>query len=90
MCDGTQGTPDLTDQFVIGAGNNFSTGYMAGALTHDHSFTGDGHFHTMIGADNLQTGLDFGSVSDSKNITGTTDSFSSLPVYYALAWIMKL
>lgn len=41
LCDGTDGTPDLTDRFVIGAGGEFASGLTGGAksndLSHSHS-----------------------------------------------------
>ena len=41
VCDGTGGTPDLRDRFIIGAGNNFSRGQTGGyadatLVAHDH------------------------------------------------------
>jgi len=37
LCDGTNGTPDLRDRFVVGAGSTYSVGDTGG------SFTTDGH-----------------------------------------------
>ena len=53
LCDGTGGTPNLTDRFVIGAGNTYAvnaTGGSANAVvvSHTHLFTGTAlgtHFH---------------------------------------------
>lgn len=41
ICDGTGGTPDLRDRFILGAGNNFSLGQTGGyadatLVAHDH------------------------------------------------------
>lgn len=57
LCDGTNGTPDLRDRFVLGAGNNFNlsdTGGSADAVLplHNHGGTAttsaDGsHNHTF-------------------------------------------
>lgn len=33
ICDGTNGTPDLRNSFVLGAGNNYSVGQTGGATT---------------------------------------------------------
>jgi hypothetical protein len=53
LCDGTNGTPDLRDRFIIGAGNTYSvsqTGGSADAIvvshTHTASVTDPGHTHT--------------------------------------------
>ena len=34
LCDGSNGTPDLRDRFVLGAGNNYAVGAKAGEETH--------------------------------------------------------
>lgn len=55
LCDGTNGTPDLRDRFVVGAGNTYSvnaTGGTADAVVVDHTHTATsvvtdpGHNHT--------------------------------------------
>ena len=50
LCDGTNGTPDLRDRFIVGAGNTYAvnaTGGSADAIvvTHNHTLTDPGHFH---------------------------------------------
>jgi len=52
LCDGTNGTPDLRDRFIVGAGNSYSvnaTGGTADAIvvSHTHSLTDPGHTHPM-------------------------------------------
>lgn len=64
LCDGANGTPDLRDRFVVGAGNSYSVGATGGAATvslseanlpsHTHSVSGttasDGaHTHNVSG-----------------------------------------
>ena len=76
LCDGTNGTPDLRDKFVLGAGNNYSVGQTGGSSTaslsvenmppHTHTITGstssDGsHSHTI-------------SIGEGYHARGTTDS----------------
>jgi microcystin-dependent protein len=34
LCDGTNGTPDLRDRFIVGAGSNYSVGVTGGEATH--------------------------------------------------------
>jgi hypothetical protein len=57
LCDGTSGTPDLRDRFIIGAGNNYAvnaTGGTADAVvvSHAHSATSSvsdpGHSHVYV------------------------------------------
>lgn len=55
LCDGTNGTPNLKDRFVIGSGNLYATGATGGATTatlstanlpaHTHTITDPGHLH---------------------------------------------
>ena len=40
LCDGTNSTPNLTDKFIVGAGNTYSTGSTGGSTTHDHGGVG--------------------------------------------------
>lgn len=54
LCNGTNGTPDLRDRFVIGAGNTYavnSTGGTADAIvvshTHSTSVSDPGHTHNL-------------------------------------------
>ena len=51
ICDGNNGTPDLRDRFVVGAGSTYgvnATGGSANAvlIAHSHSITDPGHDHT--------------------------------------------
>jgi hypothetical protein len=55
LCDGTNGTPDLRDKFLVGAGSTYSvnaTGGSADAVvvshTHTATVTDPGHFHTGV------------------------------------------
>lgn len=57
LCNGSNGTPDLRDRFVVGAGNVYAVGNVGGStdaivVTHSHTATSNvtdpGHFHTVI------------------------------------------
>ncbi len=37
LCDGSSGTPDLRNRFIIGAGSSYGVGATGGATTHAHS-----------------------------------------------------
>ena len=65
ICDGTNGTPDLRDRFVVGAGSTYAvaaTGGSANAVvvshTHTASVTDPGHAHTYTrpNAQSVQSG----------------------------------
>ncbi len=89
LCDGNNGTPDLRNRFVVGAGDTYAVDATGGAATHTHNFTGDGHAHSLQGGLDIGSGTSFSDTSFSSPSTGTTDAGSSLPPYYALAFIMK-
>ena len=87
LCDGTDGTPDLTDRFVVGAGGTYTPGDTGGADTvtlalseipaHVHSISN--HVHTMahtheIDPPNTNTGA--GTAHD-HNIAGKIGLSSS-------------
>ena len=49
ICDGTGGTPDLRDRFVVGAGVAYTVGTTGGDVEHQHALTTDptgAHTHT--------------------------------------------
>jgi microcystin-dependent protein len=56
LCDGTNGTPNLKDKFIVGAGGKYSVGNTGGAdsvtlsvdqmPSHTHDITDNGHKHT--------------------------------------------
>jgi hypothetical protein len=62
ICDGTNGTPDLRDKFVIGAGLSYSVGQTGGSkdaivVSHTHTITDGGHTHTYGFSGNLFGGF---------------------------------
>lgn len=92
LCNGSNGTPDLRDKFIVGAGSTYAVAASGGAITHTHTVPatqqiwgitpghgGGGYIITMAANENAQRATVDASVS-----TG-----SSLPPYYALAYIMK-
>ena len=89
ICDGNNGTPDLRNRFVVGAGDTYAVDANGGALEHNHGFTGDGHDHEITVGTGLAAGADSDLTTSEVAATGTTDNESSLPPYYALAFIMK-
>ena len=58
LCDGTNGTPDLRNSFIVGAGNTYAVGATGGTadaivVTHTHTATStvtdSGHSHALGG-----------------------------------------
>lgn len=41
LCDGSNGTPNLRDRFVVGAGSTYAAKSSGGAASHTHSFSGN-------------------------------------------------
>ena len=76
LCDGTNGTPNLRDKFVVGAGTTYAVDDHGGAATHTHTMN--------VVSDRDSVG------SDSAVDTSPTDAASSLPPYLALAYIQRL
>lgn len=86
LCDGTVGTPNLTDRFVVGAGATYNVGATGGATsvvlsqaqlpahTHTATVTDPGHFHGYsqpVGSGLLDAG---GNPAVPSFIAGNTDS----------------
>ena len=70
LCNGSNGTPDLRDRFVVGAGSTYSVGGTGGSanaivVAHTHSITDPGHAHTPDNGGSFIKSGGFGA-----NITG--------------------
>lgn len=67
LCDGSNGTPDLRDRFVIGAGSEHPIGNTGGTanltvLTHTHAVTfvaNGNHSHNMVEFEHFHGDIDF-------------------------------
>lgn len=100
ICDGTNGTPNLTDRFVLHAdGVTNAVGATGGAKTHTLSIAEmPAHSHTYqsapVTAQNRDT--QYSATWPAVNSTGTTSTVggsgahNNRDKYYALAYIMKL
>ena len=87
LCDGSNGTPDLRDRFIIGAGSTYAVSSTGGSLTatlttsnmpvHTHTATSTvtdpGHFHT-IAYQSTVAGPDYGSSIAGNSAGGQTNS----------------
>lgn len=87
LCDGSNGTPDLRDRFVVGAGSTYSVSQTGGStdaivVSHTHTATSavtdPGHNHTVSGTvstgGNISSGggTNGGLVTTSTATTGVT------------------
>lgn len=90
LCDGNNGTPDLRDQFLEGTETPGGTG---GAASHVHTETYGalGHQFPFVGlGQEIQGAPNIDNFSAGALEGFTSDATSSLPTYYALAFIMRL
>jgi microcystin-dependent protein len=91
LCDGTNGTPDLRDRFIVSSGLNYNVGASGGSDTktlttnelpaHTHSGTtssNGSHLHLIANADVVTAGQDLTNsnyLADNGNI-GTSSSYN--------------
>ena len=90
LCDGTLGTPDLTDKFIVGAGDTYAVGAGGGGTIHRHTFSGDGHSHIIQDGSYIASGVGYNYETETDPVTGLTGYANHLPPFYALVFIMKL
>jgi microcystin-dependent protein len=99
LCDGTDGTPDLTDRFVAGAGGQYSVGDAGGSdsvqLTEAEmpGHTHDTQIHTNLQSSGqspypVTAGETDGVIESSS--AGGDEAHENRPPYYALAYIQKV
>jgi hypothetical protein len=103
LCNGTNGTPDLRDRFIVGAATGANPGTVGGALTHTHAaHTGVvNHTHVMTASNTVATsGTNVGrgtgaqaTVTAPNPVGGVAnlphDTPDHRPPFYAVAFIMK-
>jgi len=93
LCDGTAGTPNLRNKFIPCVTSD-SVEYIphktGGSVDQTHTFTGDGHFHTLQSGDQAGWAFDNLPQTDTIPAVGETDVADRRPPYHALCYIMKL
>ncbi|RLI02974.1 hypothetical protein DRO38_03300 [Candidatus Bathyarchaeota archaeon] len=87
LCDGTNGTPDLRDLFIVGAGGSFAVNSSGGADTIDHNH-GETDIATIANAKcNYYNATHNLPTYHKHQLTG---AYTNIPPYIYLAFIMKL
>jgi hypothetical protein len=93
LCDGTNGTPDLRNRFIVAAGTTYAPGDSGGNLTHTHALTMYPHAHGLAAGQMISTNYPNGQYhvyTGTSQSTGYMSTVDHKPPYYALAYIMKL
>lgn len=90
ICDGTNGTPNLFQRFVTGAGPTFAPGTIGGFTSHTHIATQPAHTHFISGGTFFQEGTGFADETDGTTPSITVQTSNHVPPYMALCYIMKL
>lgn len=101
LCNGTNGTPDLRDRFVVGAGSGYLVGANGGEAQHTLAIAElPSHNHSMgsMMRTNGLTSLAQGglgmyyslTLAQATDYTGGGEPHENRPPYYALCYIMKL
>ena len=97
LCDGNNGTPNLQDKFIVGAGSSYAvdaTGGSADAtlVSHTHNLLyNHGSFGGSSGAVTSRSGNTpvTPGISGRESTEGSSATDANLPPYFALCYIMK-
>lgn len=99
LCNGSNGTPNLTDKFIIGAGNSLAVGATGGESTHTlteaempahtHPFYEDGNAASGGQGNHVRT-TTVGTYPLTTGSTGGGDPHNNMPPYHALIYAKKL
>lgn len=99
LCNGGNGTPNLMDRFVIGAGSSFGPGAVGGTSTHGHwidppNTATSASIGETVGLHDDGTGQFYvpgsGHYHHVDIAPFTSDQANHIPPFYALCFIMKL
>ena len=97
LCDGNNGTPNLQDKFIVGAGSSYAVAATGGSkdatlVSHTHNLLyNHGSFGGSSGAVTPRSGNTpvTPGISGRVSTEGSSATNANLPPYYALAYIMK-
>lgn len=90
LCNGSNDTPDLRNRFLCGAGDSYSPDDTGGAANHNHT-SDTTHTHQLAGGAGIDKGgTEYLAETQAPEKGGTTGNADNAPLFYALAFIMKL
>jgi hypothetical protein len=90
LCDGLNSTPNLTDRFVIGAGNSYAvnaTGGSKDAIVVSHSHTASSSVSDPGHAHEIRQGFSYGGGGNNYPATDDGDQYGSMNSYSATTGI---
>lgn len=95
ICDGTNGTPNLTNNFIVAAGGTYALGSTGGETT--HTLTIDempNHSHSITTgtagySSSFLPGVQQSGTYQTSSVGGS-QPHNNLPPYYALYYIMRI
>lgn len=93
LCDGTDGTPDLRNKFIIGAGGVYDPEDTGGSTFHAHDWVPSPHSHGLVAGNVIPLITPNGQLSTNTNAVqadGSVSPTTTLPPFFALAYIIKL
>ena len=93
LCNGANGTPDLRNRFIVGAGSTYGVGATGGTadaivVSHTHSVSDSGHTHGLQKLGSAQAGTDNGGApisaatgySTSRNLSPTESASTGISI----------
>lgn len=95
LCDGSNGTPDMRDQFVIGSGGAHAVNDTGGELSHIHEVLNENHVHAegvSIPVAGAGPGNAWDAAFDSNGVQadGTAQPTETLPPFHSLFFIQRM
>ena len=78
LCDGTNGTPDLRDKFIVGAGGSYVVGETGGASTHTHTQGNTGNEASHTHTQNNTISSIVGHLHNMSGVTNGPNSFITM------------
>jgi len=82
LCNGSNGTPDLRNRFVVGATSTYAVGATGGSadavvVSHSHTASDSGHSHTITNGANLNSNITNGGVAGTTTKASATNETNS-------------
>ena len=88
LCDGTNGTPDLRDKFVVGAGDRYALG--SSADSGENVGASAPTANNGVAAETFNRDGEFSGGSGQVSVANSVSFGEPVPAHYALAYIMRL